>query len=122
VLLVVAGKLLHPALVVVNIMRPPVRPVDVRLPYHLFLVKIVLSIVVTASRPNGRHAVLAVKNSVVIAVVATVTIVVMVVGVAAVTDAIDAITGILAGNRYFLIKKRTRAGIRRWVCPPVSVF
>jgi len=100
VLLAVAGNLLLPALVVLNIMRPLVRPVDVQLLYHLFLVKTVLSIVVTASRPNARHAVLAAMIPVVITVVAIVTIVVMVmaVGAVAVTAAIDAITAILAGN------------------------
>jgi hypothetical protein len=78
-----------------------VRPVDVQLPYHLFLVKTVLSTVVTASRPNGRHAVLAVMISVAIAAVAMVTIAVMVVVVVAAA----AITVILAGNRYFVITK-----------------
>jgi hypothetical protein len=98
VLLAVEGNLLLPALVVLNIMRPLVRPVDVQLLYHLFLVKTVLSIVVTASRPNERHAVLAAMISVVITVVAIVTIVVMAVGAVVVTAAIDAITVILAGN------------------------
>jgi len=111
VLPVVEGSLLLPALVAVNIMRPLVRPVDVQPPYHLFLVKTVLSIVVTASRPNGRHAVLAVMNTVVIAVVAMVTMVVIVVGVVAVTDAIAAITAILAGNRYFVITKGRRVSM-----------
>jgi len=113
VLPVVEGSLLPLALVAVNIMRPPVRPVDVQPPYHLFLVKTVLSIVVTASRPNGRHAVLAVMNTVVIVVVAMVTIVVMVVAVVAVVvAAIAAIIVILAGNRYFVITKGRRASMR----------
>jgi len=89
-----------------------VRPVDVQPPYHLFLVKTVLSIVVTASRPNGRHAVLAVMNTVVIVVVAMVTIVVMVVAVVAVAAAIVAIIVILAGNRYFVITKGRRVSMR----------
>src|SRR5205807_5975269 len=89
-------------------MRPPVRPVDVQPRYHLFLVKTVLSIVVTASRPNGRHAVLAVMNSVAIAVVAMATIVVMVVAVAAVAAVIAAIIVILAGNQYFVITNKRK--------------
>jgi len=80
----------------------------------LFLVKTVLSIVVTASRPNGRHAALAVMNTVVIVVVAMVTMVVMVmvVAVVAVVAAIAAITVILAGNRYFVITKGRRVSMR----------
>jgi len=79
----------------------------------LFLVKTVLFILLTASRPNGRHAVLAVMNTVVvIAVVAMVTMVVMVVAVVAVVAAIAAITVILAGNRYFVITKGRRVSMR----------
>jgi hypothetical protein len=45
---------------VANIMRPPVRPVDVQPPYHLFLVKTVPCIAAIVSRlnePPADHAV-----------------------------------------------------------------
>jgi len=50
----VVGKHQDPALVVLvlNIMRPPVRPVDVQPLYHLFLVKTVPCIATIVSRLN----------------------------------------------------------------------
>ncbi len=100
------GKHQDPALVVLvlNIMRPPVRLVDVQPPYHLFPVKIVLSIVTSASRPNAPRVVHAGKSHAVIVAMTTV-VAVMVeveveveVAVIVVTGAIGAITGI-AGKR-----------------------
>src|ERR1700738_2348462 len=87
-------------------MRPPVRLVDVQPLYHLFPVKIVLSIVTSASRPNAPRVVHAGKSHVVIVAMTTVVevavmaeVVVMVeVAVIVVTGAIGAITGI-AGKR-----------------------
>lgn len=98
------GKHQDSALVVLvlNIMRPPARLVDVQPPYHLFLVKIVLSIVTSASRPNAPRVVHAGKSHAVIVAMATAVVtaeVVMVeVVVIVVTDAIGATTGI-AGKR-----------------------
>jgi hypothetical protein len=77
----IADNLLHPVLVVLRIMRPPARPVDVQPLYHLFLVKTVLSIVMIASRLNVPHAVLAMSAMKLVtiagAVIATVVMVVV---------------------------------------------
>ena len=102
------GKHQDPALVVLvlNIMRPPARLVDVQPPYHLFPVKIVLSIVTSASRPNAprvvhagkSHAVIVAMTTVVEAAVMAEVAVMVEVAVIVVTGAIGAITGI-AGKR-----------------------
>jgi hypothetical protein len=67
------GKLRARALVVVvaNIMRPPVRAVDVQHPYHLFLVKTVPSIVTNAFRPSEPRVAPVAKSPAVIAAMAT---------------------------------------------------
>jgi len=101
----------HPVPVVIviqNIMRPPVRPVDALPPYHLFLVKTVLSIVVNASRLNvprvTRTAIITMVVIVTVMVVMAV-IVMAIVVVAMVEDAVAAtavtvvITATIAGKK-----------------------
>jgi hypothetical protein len=64
----------------------------------LFLVKIVLSIVTSASRPNAPRVIHAGKSHAVIVAMATAVVVMVEVAVIVVTGAIGAITGI-AGKR-----------------------
>jgi hypothetical protein len=56
---------------VANILRPPVRAVDVQPPYHLFLVKTVPSIVTNAFRSSAPRVALVVKSRAVMAAIAT---------------------------------------------------
>ena len=94
------GKHQDTALVVrvLSIMRPLARLVDVPPLYHLFLVKIVLSIVTSASRPNAPRVVHAGKSHAVIVAMTTAVVVMVEVVVIVVIVATGAITGI-AGKR-----------------------
>ncbi len=94
------GKHQDTALVVrvLSIMRPLARPVDVPPLYRLFLVKIVLSIVTSASRPNAPRVVHAGKSHAVIVAMTTAVVVMVEVAVIVVIVATGAITGI-AGKR-----------------------
>ncbi len=76
----------------VNIMRPPVQSVDVQPPYHLFLVKIVPSIVTNASRLNAPRVALAGKSPAAIVAIAT-AVPAMVAVVIAKNDATGATSG-----------------------------
>ena len=110
-----------PVVVIQNIMRPPVRPVDALPPYLLFLVKTVLSIVMNASKLNVPRVTRTAITAMVAIVMAIVAMAAIIMAIAEVAMAVDAVIVAEVAATVTAVITATIAGKPSYPCgPPIS--